>query len=184
MKPTIVLEGLTHEAILRVLLPIELLKACHLKPNAPRSTLISVARTHLIKTRAPTAVMLDTKTLDPTSVSETIQTARYLMADAAGGTPFEVIYCIPHLETIFFEDTAALQRLFPRFGDVFLLPFAKTQPKDQLDLLFQKGGGPRTLNAFLDQLTSGDVEKLRTSSPIQQVMGFIANNMEIAVSKA
>jgi hypothetical protein len=81
---------------------------------------------------------------------------------------------------MFFEDTTALQRIFPQFDNVFILQFAKTQPKDQLELLFQEGGGPKTLNAFLDQLTSDDVERLRALYQIQRVMAFIRNNMEIA----
>lgn len=180
MKPTIIMEGQTDAAILRALLSPELLKACHLMPIAPRSTMVSVARTYLIKHHAPTAVLLDTDTLDPTIISERIQTTRYLMAAAAGDTPFDIIYCVPHIEAIFFEDTSALQRTFPQFGNAFILQFARTQPKDQLEVLFQKGGGPSTLNAFLDQLTSDDIEKLRTMYPIQHVMAFITNNMEIA----
>ena len=183
MKPTIIMERQTDVAILRALLAPELLKACHLMPTAGRSTLVSVARTHLIKHHAPTAVMLDTDTLDPTIISETIQTTRYLMGSVAGDTPFDIIYCIPHIEVIFFEDTTALERVFPHFGNVFILQFAKTQPKDQLEFLFQKGGGPKTLNAFLDQLTSDDVEKLRASYPIQQVMAFITNNTAIAAKQ-
>lgn len=179
MKPTIFLEGVTDEAILRALLSAELLKMCHLKPIAPRSTLVSVARTHLVKHHAPTAVVFDTKTLASTMISERIQTTRYLMRDAAGDIPFDIIYCIPHIEVIFFEDTTALERIFPQFGNVFLLQFAKTQPKDQLELLFEKGGGAKTLNAFLDQLTSDDIEKLRAFHPIQQVMAFITNNSRI-----
>ena len=180
MQPTIIVEGRTDVAILRALLPPELVNACNLMPTAGRSTIVSVARTHLIKNHAPTAVMLDTGTLDPTIIAETIQTTRHLMGAVAGDTPFEIIYCIPHIEAIFFEDTTRLQRVFPRFSHVFILQFAKTQPKDQLELLFQKGGGPKTLNAFLDQLTSDDVEKLRALYPIQHVMTFITNNAEIA----
>src|SRR5438105_1575841 len=128
MKPTIIVEGLTHVAILRALLPAELVNACKLMPTASRSTIVSVARTHLIKHRAPTAVMLDTDTLDPTIIAETIQTTRHLVGAVAGDTPFDIIYCIPHIEAIFFEDVAALQRIFPQFGNVFILQFAKTQP--------------------------------------------------------
>ena len=180
MKPTIFMEGQTDAVILRALLPPELLKACHLTPISVRSTLVSVARTHLIKSHAPTAVILDTDTLDPTIIAERIQTTRYLMDAVAGDTPFDIISCIPHIEAIFFEDTAALQRVFPQFGSAFIPQFAKTQPKDQLELLFQKGGGPKTLKAFLDQLTPDDIEKLRTLSPIQHVIAFITNNTEIA----
>ena len=183
MKPTIIVEGQTDVAILRAILPLDLLEACHLVPTAGRSTIVSVARTHLIRHHTPTAVMLDTDTLDPTVIAETVQTTRHLMGAVAGGTPFDIIYCIPHIEALFFEDTAALQRMFPQFGSVFILQFAKTQPKDQLEFLFQNGGGPKSLNIFLDQLTSADVEQLRTVYPIPHVMAFISNNTEIAASK-
>jgi len=184
MKPTIIVEGLTDVAILRAILPPELVAASNLMPTAGRSTIVSVARTYLIRHRAPTAVMLDTDTLDPTIIAETIQTTRHLMGAVAGDTPFDIIYCIPHLEAIFFEDTAPLQRIFPKFGSVFILQFAKTQPKDQLELLLQQGGGPKTLSAFLDQLTSADAEKLRSTYPIEHVMAFINNNTNVAASKA
>jgi hypothetical protein len=184
MKPTIIVEGPTHMSILRALLPTELVAASHLMPNARRSTIVSVARTHLIRNRTPTAVMLDTKTLDPTIISETIQTTRYLMAAVAGDMSFDVIYCIPQVEAIFFEDTAPLQRIFPKFGNDFIPQFARTQPKEQLEVLLQQGGGPRTLSAFLDQVTATDVEKLRSTHPIEQVMAFIANNTNVAASKA
>jgi hypothetical protein len=180
MKPTIVVEGLTDVAILRAILPPDLVNACNFRPTTGRSTLVSVARTHLIKNHGPTAVLLDTDTLDPTLIAETVQTTRYLMGAVAGDTPFDIIYCIPHLEAIFFEDTTALQRLFPQFGNTFILRFAKTQPKDQLDLLLQKGGGPKTLDAFLNQLTPDEIEKLRSHYPIQHVTAFIENNTKIA----
>jgi hypothetical protein len=180
MKPTIIVEGLTDVTILRALLPSEVLAASNLVPTAGRSTIVSVARTHMIRHHAPTAVMLDMDTLDPTIVAETIQTTRHLMGAVAGDTPFDIIYCMPHIEVIFFEDTAMIQRIFPKFGNVFIPQFAKTQPKDQLELLLQRGGGPKTLSAFLDQLTSADAEKLRTTYPIEHVMAFVNNNTNVA----
>src|SRR5438093_6712285 len=122
MKPTIIVERFTHVAILRALLSPELVNACNLMPAAVRSTIVSVARTHLVKSYAPTAVMLDTDTLDPTIIAETVQITRHLMGAVAGDTPFDIIYCIPHIEAIFFEDITALQRLFPLFDNVFILP--------------------------------------------------------------
>ena len=47
MKPTIIVEGLTDVAILRTLLPAELVNACNLMPTAGRSTIVSVARNKL-----------------------------------------------------------------------------------------------------------------------------------------
>ncbi len=180
MKPTIIVEGFSDVEILRALLPPELVSACHFMPTAGRSTIVSVARTYLIKNHTPTAVVLDTDTLEPTLIAETVQTTRHLMGAVAGETPFDIIYCVPHIEAIFFEDTTALQRVFPQFSSAFILQFAKTQPKDQLEVLFQKGGGPKTLKAFLDELTSDDIEKLRALYPIQHVMAFITNNRKVA----
>jgi len=181
MKTTIIMEGHTDAAILRAILPHELVSACHFMPTTGGSTLVSVARTHLVKNHAPTALVLDTDTLNPTIIAENIQTTRYLMGIVAGDTPFDIIYFIPHIEAIFFEDTTLLRRIFPQFDDVFIRQFARTQPKDQLEVLFQEGGGPKTLNAFLGQLTSADVEKLRSAyPPIQQVMAFVTNNTKIA----
>jgi hypothetical protein len=183
MKPTIIVKGHTHVEILRALLPVELVKACRLLAIGARSTMVSVARTHLIKYRAPTAMLLETGTLEPTIIAETIQTTRYVISAVAGDTPFAVIDCIPHIEVIFFEDTAVLQRIFPNFANHFILQFARTQPKDQLEFLFQEGGGPGNLKAFLDQLTSEEIEKLRASQPIQQAMAFIMNNAEIVAQQ-
>jgi hypothetical protein len=183
MKPTIIVEGQTNVTILQALLPSGLLNACNLLPTNGRSTLVSVARTHLLKHHTPTAVVLDTNTLDQTMIAETIQTTRYLMSAVAGGTSFDIISCVPDLEVIFFEDTTPLQRIFPHFGSNYIPQFARTQPKAQLEVLLQKGGGPSTLNSFLDQLTSSDVEKVRTSAPMQHLLAFITNHVKVAVSQ-
>ncbi len=125
--------------------------------------------------------MLDTDTLDPTSIVEIVQTTRYLLATVAGDTPFDIIYCVPHLELIFFEAGLDLKRIFPNYNSVFMLQFAKTQPKNQLELLFANGGGPRNLRDFLGSLTTEDVGKLRSVYPIQHLVVFISNNLEPAV---
>jgi hypothetical protein len=183
MKPTIFLEGQSDLAILRAVLPPDLLNACDLKPIAGQSTIVSVARTHLIRHHAPTAILIDTDTMDPATIAELVQTTRYLMGAVAGKTPFDVIYCIPEIETIFFVDTAPLQRIFPQFEDVYFLQFASTQPKKQLEVLFQRGGGPPDLRALLDQLASEEIDRLRSTYPIAHVIGFITNNTQVGASK-
>ena len=183
MKPTILLEGRSDLTIVRALLPPDLLDACELRATEGRSTLVSVARTHIIKHHAPIALLLDTDTLDPTVIAETVQTTRYLLASIAGDTPFDIIYCVPHIEAIFFEDSIDFRRIFPNFESVFLLPFAQTQPKEQLQVLFEKGGGPGTLSDFLDHLTADEVEQLRSRYPIHQLITFIMSNRDPALQR-
>jgi hypothetical protein len=180
MKLTIVLKDRSGIAIVTALLPSDLLASCRLLAVEERSTLVSVARTHLIKHHSPIAVMIDTDTLDPTIIAETVGTTRYLMSAVAGETPFEIIYCVPHLEAIFFEAPIDFQRIFPNFSRVFILQFAKTQPKNQLDFLLKEGGGPGNLSDFLNELTADDIVKLQATYQIQHLMAFIKNNRELA----
>jgi hypothetical protein len=174
--PTIVLEGHSNLAIWKALLPEDLFASCEILATEGRSTPVSVARTHLIKHHAPIVLVFDTDTLNPTMITETVQTTLHLMSAVAGSTPYDVIYCVPHLEVVFFEASIDLQGIFPKLHSAFIPQFAKTQPKDQLTLLFEKGGGPKDLQAFLDTLTSDDIEKLRATKPVQRLITFIANN--------
>ena len=175
MKPTILTEGSEDIAILRAVLPPELVDACEMRPTNG-STIVSLARTHIIKHHAPIAILLDMDTLDATVIAETVQTTRYLMRSVAGDTPFDIVYFVPQIEAIFFEGSIDLQRIFPDFKPYFILQFAKTQPKQQLQLLFEKGRGPANLRAFLDELTAEEVEQLRSRYPIRQLITFITNN--------
>jgi hypothetical protein len=63
------------------------------------------------------------------------------------------------------------------FTTTKLLPFAKTQPKEQLKLLFGQGMGPTNIGDLLDQLTAEDVEKLRSASQMGQLIAFIERNL-------
>jgi hypothetical protein len=173
MKSTIILEGAEDDAILRALLPPDLLDSCELRPTDGRSTPVSVARTLLIKRHAPVAVLMDTDTMNPTVISETVQITRHLLRSVAGNTPFEVVYCVPSIETVFFQGSVGFGRIFPRFDLCFIQQFALTQPRQQLEVLFEKGGGPRNLHAFLDELTQEEVDSIRGMPPIQQLVAFI-----------
>lgn len=177
MKPVVILEGVDDIAILRALLPPDLVGACELRTIGGQSTLVSVARTLLIKHHVPIAVLLDMDTMDPTAIAETVQTTRHLLRSVAGDTPFEVIYCVPEIEIIFFQDSIAFQRIFPQFNLFYIQQFAMTQPKKQLQVLFEKGGGPRNLRTFLNDLTSEEVESLRTMYPVQQLIAFLTSNL-------
>jgi hypothetical protein len=180
-KVTIALEGQSDLAIVKALLPSAFINACKFLVTDGRSTLVSVARTFLIKHHLPIAIMLDTDTMDPASIAEIVRTTRHLMGSVAGQTPFDTIYCTPHVEMIFFDKDIDLRKYFPEFENVFILPFALTQPKAQLQVLFERGGGPADLNGLLAQLTKEDIRKLRSKYPIQHLMAFISNNTDAAV---
>jgi hypothetical protein len=176
MRLMIVVERDAQVAILRAVLPNEILSVCDMYLSGPRSTLLSFARTLLVKYHRPLAVLVDTGSLDPSVTVETISTDRLesqLLADVASGTPFKVVYCIPDLEALFFNGSIDLKRIFPNYDEGVYLMFAKTSSKRALEALFKNGGGPKDLHQLLDHLTSEDAERLRGTYPINQLMEFI-----------
>jgi hypothetical protein len=183
MKLMIVVEGNSDVAILRALLSTEVLSASDMFLAEARSTLVSVARTLLVKHGRPLAVLIDTESLEPSAIAETVTTTDQLLGAVAGGTPFRAIYCIPELEVVFFEAPIGLKRIFPHYDQHFFPMFAKTRPKEALQYLFKNGGGPTNLSQFLDDLTSEDVEHLRTTDPIKQLINF-ADELGRRLSKA
>jgi hypothetical protein len=178
-KPTLVLEGRDDVAILRAILPPRIVEACKLRPTQGRPHLAEAARTHLCQHRAPVAVLLDTDTLDKAIIREMVRNVEEDLARAAGEVPYGVFSCVPHIEVIFFKAGIDYKRIFPAFRTFFDRETARTDPKRQLELLLEKGGGPKRLSGFLDALTSDEVDEVRYNAPLPQVVAFITNNLDL-----
>lgn len=173
MKVWIVVEGPSDLAVLRSLLPKEVQSVCSFTPTGGRSNILSVARTLLVKHQEPVAVLTDTDSLDPAAIRDSYVTSEQLLRAAAGGIPFKVIPCIPVMESIFFESTEILSRIFPKVNHDSYVMFYKTQPKEALAFLLAQGGGPTTLAKLLQKLTEEDVEQFRATYPIPELLMFI-----------
>jgi hypothetical protein len=173
MKMMILVEGKSDVAVLKALLPAIALEQSDIYSAGGRTTLASFARTLLVKHRRPLAVLVDSDSLDPGVILETVKTMNQLLGALANSTPFEVIYCIPELEMIFFEAEIGLKRIFPHYDRDMFLMFSKLSPKKALQELFENGGGPTNLPELLDNLSPEDTERLRAMYPISQLMSFI-----------
>src|SRR5216683_4576890 len=121
MKVFVVVEGRSDVAVLRALLPNDVLAVCDFVGADGRSALSSIARTVLVKHRRPLAVMFDTETLEASAIREAFSTMDQLLRAVAGKTPVAIIPCIPELEAIFFETPATLKRVFPQYDQQFFL---------------------------------------------------------------
>src|SRR5260370_20266873 len=121
MKLIIVVEGKSDVAILRAVLPNDALNASDMYLAGGRATLSSFARTLLVQHHRPLALVLDTDSLNPSLIAETIATTDHLLRSVAVGTPFKVVYCIPEIEVVFFEAKIDLKRIFPRYDPDFFL---------------------------------------------------------------
>ncbi len=125
----------------------------------------------------PIVILFDTNTLEHAVIADLLRDIKDQVAPAAVGIPYDVVCCIPHIEKVFFESAIDLQRIFPRFEEVFVNKIAQSNPKQQLEALFKEGGGPGTLNDFLGKLKSEEVEKVQAKDPIRQIVVFITNNL-------
>jgi hypothetical protein len=173
MNIFVVMKRPSHLAILKALLPPEVLGACDFVVTDPRSSFASVARTLLVKHHRPLAAVIDTESLEPSVIHDVVATTEQLLRMVAGATPFRVISCTPALEAVFFEGHLNLKKIFPHAEQQFLM-FAKTSPKEALNFLFENGGGPKNLSEFLDRLLPEDIAKLQATYPIQHLVSFIS----------
>jgi hypothetical protein len=115
------------------------------------------------------------------TIAEKVQSMKESVEAVAGDTPFDIIYCIPRIEAVFFDGVIDLQRVFPEFKHVFIPELAKTNPKRQLDALLEQGGGPGNLGTFLQQLTSKEVKRVQSKDPLRQVSTFITKHRDPAM---
>jgi hypothetical protein len=181
--PAIIAEGKEDVTILRTLLPAEVRAACELESAGGHPNLVLQARERLGKHHAPVVILFDTDTLDPAGIADKLQDIKEQVAPAAVGIPYDVVCCIPKIEKVFFEGAIDLERIFPRFKDVFAKKNARTNPKQQLEALLKEGGGPETLSTFLGKLKLDEVTQVQARDPIRQVVVFITNNVAPVQSK-
>jgi hypothetical protein len=172
MSAWIVVEGEADLAVVKTLLPDEIRAVSELIAVGGRSNISSVARTLLVKHKEPVAVVRDSDSLDPSTIREKYTTTEQLMRAVSGGIPFKVILCIPNLEAIFFEAPEILQRIFPKVDLASYVMLYKTQPKETLAYLFTQGAGPSTLTHLLGALTDAEVNRLRATVPIRELITF------------
>jgi hypothetical protein len=178
-KPTIILEGQDDVAILNAVLPRRVVDMCKLRPAHGRSSLIDAARKHISQHHAPVGILFATNTVDKKLSRKMVDEMKEEMASVEGETPFDVFCCIPHIEVIFFEANIDLQRIFPAFKTVLDRRLTKTDPKGQLEALFERGRGPSNLSCFLDHLTRAEEERVCYRAPIPKVIAFVIDNLAL-----
>jgi hypothetical protein len=173
MKVWIVVQGESNRVILSALLPTEIRAVTSLVAVGTRSTISSVARTLLVKHREALALVVDAYSLDASVISERHATLSQLLAAVAGDIPFKVILCAPEIEAIFFQSPDMLGRIFPGVDLNSHAMWYKARPKEVLRFLFEHGGGPKDMTALLASLTEEDVQQLRSTGPVGELIMFI-----------
>lgn len=168
----IITEGAVDAAILMAVLPAELARAAVPTPVGGRSSITSVARTLLVTRRRPVAVLFDADSLEEGSIQDRVRTIEELLGAVAGRTPTRVIPLVPTIESLFFE-TGVLTRICgsPLPDEVRALQDGR--PREALDRLLRRAGGPNDIEALLRRLDDADKATIRATPPIRDLIAFL-----------
>ena len=168
----IVCEGISDKQILESLLPKELLDTVVIADAGPLSSIISLARSLLVRRQAPVLVFADANATSPKQVSA----RQHDIDEFIGGvaiSPFKVVLAVPEIETIFFHDISLLSRLTGQTLSPEILTTAIYQPSQVLSQLMPEERSKKNYAALLEQLSESDRDSLSHAPPIQDVIEFL-----------
>jgi hypothetical protein len=171
-KAYVVVEGMTDVAVVRAVLPTDLLAEVALMPASDRSNITSIARSLLVTRRKPVAVLVDTDSVDERLIQDRMQSTQELLKPVAVGIPTKVILLVPSIESVLFAP-GALTRVYenPLPEEVRFL--ARSSPKEVLEHLFARPTGPKSIKALLDTLGDEEMAAIRATPPIRELITFL-----------
>jgi hypothetical protein len=169
----IICEGDSDVELLHGILPKEILKDVEIVAAGGLSAIKSLSRSLLVRRQAPLAIVADADSTVPDLVQERLNSIEEIVKSVAINTPVKVILAVPSIEVIFFEDHSLLPRLLGYNLSQEMLSLATSQPKDVLQqLLSQSQAGDASIS-LQKRLTSENLEILRKSSVIKELIQFL-----------
>jgi hypothetical protein len=183
MSAVIVVEGSMDARVLKVVLPKNLQRTVTVLIGGERSSLSSVARTMLVQVHRPVAVLIDTDSVEQTIIQERIQTTEELLKLVSGRMPVKVIPFIPTMEIIFFQANGLIRKLYPSTVTDELLLLSQRAPKAALAQLCGQPFELPQLDSLLGQLDEQDIESLRASPPMHELIEFLSNVDSLAAKR-
>ncbi|RFP56494.1 MAG: hypothetical protein BJG00_013840 [Limnothrix sp. CACIAM 69d] len=173
MKTYVVCEGLNDVQLLKRILPSELTKNVEIVAGGGLYALKSLALSLIVRRQSPVVIVIDSDSDIVERVQQQVQDTEELLSSLAVHTPVKVIPAIPALEIVLFKDIALLTRLLGYMPNPDLLSQAIDQPKQVLDQLISQSQNLKDQAQLLDNLTEQDVEILRETTVIQELIRFL-----------
>lgn len=172
MNAYIVVEGNTDATLITKLLPAEIQQQTAVVVGGGRANLTSSARTLLVTKRKPLALLIDSDTLDENSVVERRRETEGLLRAVSGGVPFKVFVIVPAIEALLFRVSAAVERITGKKFSAENLALSRFQPQQAILQLGQNKS--ELFEQIIDGLSSEDLDQLRGTSPIKELIEFLA----------
>lgn len=169
----IICEGLFDAELLKTVLPGELLNDVKVVSAGGVSAVKSLARSLVVRRQVPVVIVVDADSVVPELVQERLKDIEEIVESVAINTPVKVIAAVPEMETIFFQDATFLSRLLGYSPSQDVLDLAVLQPTKALEQLLSKSGKITHRLQIITQLSQEDIEILRSSSVMQEIIHFI-----------
>ena len=173
----VITEGETDRLLLAHLLQgLEPDEELEVRSAGGRSSAVSLARSFLISTPSPVALVIDADTTDEGRIREQESIFTEPLQQVASQDRFRVILAVPEIEACLFPDKATAERVFGRPLSRDDWTRAHFEPKRVL-LTLVNGGKSKTAPAALQRILSTiDPASLRKAPLIRELEEFIAVN--------
>jgi len=176
----IICEGDCDTQLLKVVLPKELLQKVEVVSAGGQYAAESLARSLIVRRQVPVALVLDADLIDPDLTQERRHSIQEILESLSINTPVKVILAIPEMETIFFQDKALLSRLLGLDITSETMIWANFQPRQALEKLISQSDNYQSKSQIINQLVHEDLEIIRKSSVIQELVQFLQSVREPA----
>lgn len=176
----IVCEGHLDAQILKTVLPANLLTDVGVVAAGGVSAVESLARSLVVRRRVPVVIVVDADSVVPELVQQRRKDIEETVESVSINTPVKVVMAVPEMEIIFFQDVSLLSRLLGYIPHQDILNRAVIQPKQALEELIARSEIIHDLSEIIDRLANEDIEILRSSSVMQEIVHFLQSVRETA----
>lgn len=168
----VVTEGEADQALLLRLAPPDLLTDVEVVA-AGESSVVSMARSLLVRRQVPVALVLDAESSDERAVQERRASTEEVVRSVSGDLPVAVILAVPELEVVLFHDLAVIERILGLPLSSELVALARAEPTRALDQLCIASGTLQDRFQIVRALTPQDALSLRGATVIQELIQFL-----------
>lgn len=169
----IISEGSFDAQLLKTVLPPNLLTDVGVVSAGGASAIESLARSLVVRRRVPVLIVFDAGSVVPELVELRRQEIEEVILWVAGRTPVKVVPAVPEIEIIFFQDVSLLSRLLGYTPPQDILDRAVFLPKQALEESLARSDKIQDISQIIDRLTDEDIEILRSSSVMQEIVQFL-----------
>ena len=176
----IICESRSDIQILQAILPKQLLKEVEFVAAGGISSVTSLARSIVVRRQVPVAIVVDADSTVTELVQMRTNSLTEIVESVSVNTPVKVILFVPEMEAIFFQDHQLLSRLLGYKPSQDELNAAVSEPRKILKQLIIKSQEVDDFAQFINRLSDEDIDTLRNTSAIQELICFLQTVREPA----